>query len=231
MFQQKFLYRKTFSIVGVITTFFGIFLSLFGKKGRTGTRLCLGTVLISEKNFFGYGGRVSRFSNENYSLWVLITFVDEHLCVSEIFMYRKGSRLQGRYHVFLRELPCLLVPKIFAEEPFSVSKKTPISIKILHRRRKSHFSVGNLLSHSTKKLSRWPISVSEEFRYRKTFCIGGVYEVFLSEIFCIILVNKVVEEAFCIWETFWYRKHFLETGGKVSHFPKKSYSLWVLKIL
>ena len=58
---EQLRYRKTFSILGVITAFFGVFMSLFGEKGRTGFRLCLRIILISEKNFWIRGEGITFF--------------------------------------------------------------------------------------------------------------------------------------------------------------------------
>ena len=48
-------------------------------------------------------------------------FIEELLCVSDFFGYRKILCLRSEYHDFLKKICFLTVLKIYVEEPFSVS--------------------------------------------------------------------------------------------------------------
>ena len=54
--------------------------------------------------------------------------------------------------------------------------------------------------------------VSENFGYRKKFCIGGYHD-FLSKIFCLTVPKNFVGEPFCASKKFWYRKVLCIGGG------------------
>ena len=67
------------------------------------------------------GGGYHDFPLKNFRLTVPKKFVEEPVCVSENFGYRKTLCLRGEYHDFLEKICCLTVPKNFVGEPFSVS--------------------------------------------------------------------------------------------------------------
>ena len=56
------------------------------------------------------------FPLKNFRLTVPKNFVEEPVCVSENFGYRKTFCLKGEYHNFLHKISCLKVPKNFVVE-------------------------------------------------------------------------------------------------------------------
>ena len=65
-----------------------------------------------------YATGYHEFPLKNFRLTVPKKFVEEPVCVSENFGYRKTSCRRGEYHNFLKKISCLTVPKNFVVEPF-----------------------------------------------------------------------------------------------------------------
>ena len=142
------------------------------------------------------------------------TFVDEHLCVSEFFPYEKLYAYEGDITCFCRNYLSLSTGKVRGGTLLCF-KKFPISIYFMHRRRKSRFSVGNILSNSTKNLADGPSVFQKNSGSVKIYARSG-YNGFLLEIFFLTLAKKVVEEPFCIWESFWWRKNLWRWGEGIT---------------
>ena len=97
------------------------FESYSAEKFRRGAHLCSRKILVSKKVTDKRGGGYHDFPSKLFCPTVLNHFVEEPLCVSEIFSYQKILCLRGEYHDFLQKNCCLTVPNNFVGEPCSVS--------------------------------------------------------------------------------------------------------------
>ena len=76
-----------------------------------------------------------------------------------------------------------------------------------------HEFVESCFSHSTEKIRRRTLCLSESFWYRKFWRIRGGYHCLPSKIFCLTVPDNFVKEQLCVSEQFWYRKFLCRRGG------------------
>ena len=131
------------------------------------------------------------------------------LCFTK-FLVLKNVRDErgGEYHDFLSKLFCFTVPKHFAGEYPLVFTFFWYRKIFCFRGLCQDFLSKLFLSHSTEKLRRRTLLCFTKFLVLKNVRDerGGEYHDFLSKLFCFTVPKHVVEEPFCVSESFGYRK-------------------------
>ena len=72
----------------------------------------------------------------------------------------------------------------------------------MHKRGSSRFSVAIFWSHSSEKIRRGTLLCLKMLRKREIE--GGEYHAFPSKLFCLTVQKQIVEEPFCVSESFQY---------------------------
>ena len=129
-------------------------------------------------------------------------FVEEPVCLSEKFVYRKILCRRGDYHNFPKKIFCLTVPKNFVVEPFFFSKFL-LSKKILYKR----WEGGSItifcqifLSHTAESFHRETLQCVAKFGYRKIIRFRELCHAVVLTFFCLKVPKTFVEAPF--WSVF-----------------------------
>ena len=130
------------------------------------------SLISGMEKFYAYEGNFTIFYR-NFCLTVSKNFIGEPFHVSPKFWYRKILWIRGEggnITIFGHNFISPTVPKVFVGEPFSVSLISGME-KFYAYAGIFTFSRKNLFSHTTEKLRRVTLLVSQNFWYRKKIWI------------------------------------------------------------
>ena len=173
--------------------------------------------------FMNKKGEYQDFPPKNFCLTVPI-FLNGNpsvLCFRKKAVARKFLDKSGEYQNNRSKIFCLETPETFGGGTFLCFKNFLVGKNFVVKGGGSRFVVENVLSHTTEKVRRETLpSFRKNLESKKnTDFRGAGYHDFPSKLFCFTVPNLLVEEPFCVSQSFGYRKFYSQEG--ISQFSKE----------